>query len=225
MKNFALTACLLFALPSLLAQGDFPTTKPIEIAKDNTLDTRDNDQGSALIMPSTLEPNLGRKETKGGIKMLPDRNLKQAGHDLKIKPNLSVLEGGGNKKFHGDMHLGNVKTRSENVGIAVRDHGEVDGDRILILVNGEITHYNQILSGSYLEIKIPLKEGFNTIEFKALNQGYTGLNTAQLLVVDELGEVIHNNNWYLSTGSTATAVVIKDPTLPEGFSEEKEGSR
>lgn len=218
MKILTLLACLLFAAPVLKAQGDFPTSRKINPSEKPEVDVRNNDTGSTLIMPSIIEPNLGRKETQGGVKMLPNSKLKQAGHDLKLKPNLSAIEGAGDKRFHGDMYLGDVKTRSKFVGIAVRDHGEIDGDRVMILVNGEITHYNQVLYGRFLEIKVPLREGANTIEFKALNQGYTGLNTAQLMVADEFGQMIHNNNWYLSTGSTATAVVIKEPTLPDGFS-------
>ncbi len=217
MRLLVFLCCLFLASSALYAQGDFPTTRRLDVNKDKDRDIQNSNVGTQLPMPSIVTPNLGRNETQGGVKMLPDRNLKQAGHDLKIDPKLSVLEGGNSNKFHGDMYLGDVKTRSKFVGIAVRDHGEIDGDRVMIFVNGEITHYNQVLGGRFLELKVPLREGFNTIEFQALNQGYTGLNTAQLLVTEESGEVIHDNSWYLSTGSKATAVVIKEPEIPEGF--------
>ncbi len=113
------------------------------------------------------------------------------------------------------MYLGDVKTSADNVGIAIRDHGEIDGDRVLILVNEVVVEYNALLSGRFQKLNVALKEGFNTIEFRALNQGYAGLNTAQLLVLDDKGEAIKNQSWYLATGSTAKIIVVKTPTLED----------
>jgi hypothetical protein len=84
---------------------------------------------------------------------------------------------------------------------------------VLILVNDVVVEYNALLSGRFQRINVELKEGFNTVEFRALNQGYAGLNTAQLLVLDENGEALKNQSWYLSTGSTAKVIIVKKPTL------------
>ena len=61
-------------------------------------------------------------------------------------------------------------------------------------------------------------KGFNRIEFEALNQGSSGPNTAQVLVTDDTGVVIHNNRWNLSTGSRASLIIVKeeDSTVENG---------
>jgi hypothetical protein len=110
------------------------------------------------------------------------------------------------------MYLGDFKTRDSIVGVAFRDHGEIDGDRIMILVNEEIVSYNTLLSGSYKTLQIKLKEGFNTVEFRALNQGYAGLNTAQLVALNKENEILMGNNWFLATGSKASMMIYKEKT-------------
>ena len=92
-----------------------------------------------------------------------------------------------------------------------RDHEYVDGDRVKIYVNGQVVEYNMLLSGSFKGINIDLSEGFNRLDFEALNQGSSGPNTAQVVVTDESGKVLHNNRWNLSTGSKASLIVIKEP--------------
>jgi hypothetical protein len=96
------------------------------------------------------------------------------------------------------------------VGIVCRDHEYVDGDRIKIYLNGEVVEYNLLLTGSFKGINIDLVNGFNRIEFEALNQGSSGPNTAQVVVANEKGEVIHNNRWNLSTGSKASLIIVKE---------------
>ena len=210
-----LTFLLLLAmLPfSMTGQGDLPTTKPLEIGRQNNLDALPSNRGTVLKFPSVLDNDLISKENP--IKMLPDRQLLQAGHDLKIDPKVGEREKKGSNKFYGDQYLGDFKTNAKFVGIVARDHEYVDGDRVKIYVNGEVVEYNLLLSGAFKGINIDLIEGFNRLDFEALNQGSSGPNTAQVVVTDEAGKVLHNNRWNLSTGSKASLIMVKEPNLEE----------
>ena len=203
---------LIVASQHTWAQGDIPLTRPIEIGTNNNLDFKSsNNSGSLLKIPSVIDKNLiSKKEKKPS--MMPNTNLKQAGFDLEIDTNIAVSERNNSQLPAGDMYLGDFKTRDSIVGVAFRDHGEIDGDRIMIVVNDEIVSYNTLLSGSYKTLQIKLKEGFNNIEFRALNQGYAGLNTAQLVALNKENEILMGNNWFLSTGSKANMMIYKEKT-------------
>ena len=56
---------------------------------------------------------------------------------------------------------------------------------------------------------VKLLEGFNKIDFVALNQGDSGPNTAEVRVYDDNGNVMMSNLWNLATGSKATFIVVK----------------
>jgi hypothetical protein len=127
-----------------------------------------------------------------------------------IDPKVGAREKKGSKEHFGDQYLGDVKTGSKFIGIVCRDHEYVDGDRVKIYLNGEVVEPNILLSGGYKGINIDLTKGFNRIDFEALNQGSSGPNTAQVIVTDDLGKIIHNNKWNLSTGSKASLVVVKE---------------
>ena len=169
-------------------------------------------------MPSVLDENLTSKNEKPGVKMLPDRQLLQAGHDMVIDPKVMEKKEKGANEHFGDQYLGDFKTTAKFVGIVARDHEYVDGDRIKIYVNGQVAEYNLLLDGSFKGINLDLVKGFNRIEFEALNQGSSGPNTAQVLVTDDTGVVIHNNRWNLSTGSRASLIIVKeeDSTVENG---------
>jgi len=114
------------------------------------------------------------------------------------------------KEFGRDQDLGSITTNSSNVTIMYRDHEYVDGDRVRIYVNGDIVKSNAYLSGGFNGFTFPLQDGFNRIEFQALNQGTSGPNTAELRVFDEEGLIISSNQWNLLTGRKATIIVVKN---------------
>ena len=60
-----------------------------------------------------------------------------------------------------------------------------------------------------LGINLKLKEGFNKIDFVALNQGSSGPNTAELRIYDDSENLLSANQWNLATGSTATLIIVK----------------
>jgi len=112
-------------------------------------------------------------------------------------------------KFRKDYYLGELETDSKYVIIKCRDHEYVDGDRIKLLLNNIVIHPNITLTGSYYTIDIDLIEGYNNIEFVALNEGESSPNTAQLSVFDENGVNLSNNKWLITTGYKAGLVVFK----------------
>ena len=212
MKRLIFVFLILFlAVPfTVFSQGDIPTTRPLQIGDNNNLDVNPSNQGTLLRMPSVIDENLTSKDDKPGVKMLPDKQLAQAGHDLVIDPKVGEKEKKSSNKHYGDQYLGDLKTSAKFVGIVCRDHEYVDGDRIKIYLNGYVVEHNILLSGSFKGVNIDLTEGFNRIEFEALNQGSSGPNTAQVVVADDKGQVIHNNKWNLSTGSKASLIIVKE---------------
>jgi len=198
-----------------LAQTDLPTTQPLSIEQENNLDVRENkSRGSALNMPSVLDPstsiNLRDSLMTRNVKMLPDRELKQAGFDMKIDPKVGEQEKGNSGEHFGDMYLGDVKTSAKFIGIVCRDHEYVDGDRVKIYANDMVVEPNILLNGSFKGVNITLDKGFNRLDFEALNQGSSGPNTAQVNVYDDKGQLLYSNKWLLSTGSKASLIVVQE---------------
>ncbi len=211
---FSLVLTVIISLQAT-AQTDIPLTQPLKIEANNNLDLKDSpNKGTALKMPSILDikPSVNLKDslTSRPVKMLPDRELKQAGHDMVINPKIGESEKGTANQHFGDMYLGDVRTGGKTVGIVYRDHEYVDGDRVKVYANDNVIEYNVLLTGSFKGINVELDKGFNRLEFEALNQGSSGPNTAQVDVYDEEGKMIYSNKWLLSTGSKASLIVIQD---------------
>ncbi len=136
-------------------------------------------------------------------KMLADKLNKNA----KIK---GGEENGDSKLYRRDMFLGDFKTKAEVVGIFYRDFGLVDGDLIRISVNDKIVIYEIYLGADFKQLDLKLEKGINKIDFEALNQGYSGPNTAEFKIFDEKSTLISENQWNLGTGFKATVLVVKE---------------
>jgi len=208
----------LIGLSSLLvhAQTDIPTQKPLEIEAANKIDPLGKpDQGTSLRIPSIInnEPQMNIEDslTKNPVKMLPDKELVQAGHGMKIDPKVGPrAPKEGSKEHFGDMYLGDVKSNGKFVGVICRDHEFVDGDRVKIYVNDHVVDHNVLLTGSFKGINVDLQKGFNRLDFEALNVGSSPPNTAQVDVYDDQGQLIYSNKWLLSAGAKATLIITKD---------------
>jgi hypothetical protein len=109
-----------------------------------------------------------------------------------------------------NQYLGDFKTKSNYATIQYRDHEYVDGDRVRIFINEDVVKHNVTLQGSFNGFTFPLQDGFNKIDFQALNQGDSGPNTAELVILDEDGKVLFSNRWNLATGYTATVIIVKE---------------
>ena len=118
-------------------------------------------------------------------------------------------EDNANMAYLGDTYLGDVNTTSNKAIIVCRDFEYEDGDRVQILLNDEEILPNLFLKNQFFVMQIDLKPGFNKFDFKALNQGSSGPNTAELRVFDENQNLLSSNQWNLSTGATATFIVVK----------------
>ena len=215
MRYFLLLSIVLLCGSKSWSQTDFGTTQPLNIERNKTLDYKSSDQGTSLKIPSMVEPkkanpNLRESLTTRTVKMLPDRELVDAGRDLKLDPKIYPKENKEDKSYYGDMYLGDVKSSGKFVGVVCRDHEYVDGDRVRIYLNGVVVEPNLLLSGAFKGVNVDLAPGFNRLEFEALNQGTSGPNTAQVHVYDDKGELIMGNKWNLSTGAKATIIVVKE---------------
>ncbi len=115
-----------------------------------------------------------------------------------------------NVKLTSDFNLGTLHSTSKLVRIEVRDHSLVDGDRIKVYVNEQIINSNIMLNGLYTIIYIDLKKGYNRIDIEAINEGYSGPNTAQLNVYDEKGNLLSSQDWNILTGQRATLGVVRN---------------
>ncbi|MGV6830008.1 MAG: hypothetical protein ACWA5P_00410 [bacterium] len=113
-------------------------------------------------------------------------------------------------KFHKDYNLGSISTGSKVVILQCRDHEYVDGDRIKLMVNKAVIHPNLTLKGEFYTVDVDLKDGINTIEFIALNEGSSRPNTAQIRVFDENGGVLATNKWLITTGFRAVLTVVRN---------------
>jgi len=113
------------------------------------------------------------------------------------------------KRLASTFGLGTVTTRSKTVKIEARDHSYVDGDRIKVYLNEQVISDNIGLKSNYFVLYVTLKDGYNRIDFQALNQGFSGPNTAEFSVYDANGNLLSDKEWNLTTGQTATLGIIK----------------
>jgi hypothetical protein len=207
---------LLFICVSVSAQID-DSKKTFNFKYD------DSSSVSKVILPIKLTPFQGIKTINNrpylyNIK-LTDYFKKTSGIDITAKSNLikptweikqKFSEGqNNNSKFGRDHYLGDIKTKSKFIRIKCRDHEYVDGDRIRLFLNKAIIHPNITLTGSFYTIDIELADGFNTIEFEALNEGSSSPNTAELKIYDENGVLLSSNRWLINTGYKAHLIIVK----------------
>ena len=79
-----------------------------------------------------------------------------------------------------------------------------------VLLNDKEIVSRIFLEGEFKGFQLDLQKGFNKIDFEALNQGYSGPNTAEFKVYDDKGELISANQWNLATGFKATIIIVKE---------------
>lgn len=122
-----------------------------------------------------------------------------------------------------DQFLGQYNIDAEFVNIVCRDHEYPDGDRVQVLLNGNIVYRDILLTGSYRRLKVNLAEGKNQLDILALNQGESGPNTAEFVVYDDQGNVISSKEWNLLTGVKATIIFVNQkPQITRDSDSKKE---
>ena len=218
MKNLIRSIFILLSMSTIVYAQVNDSQKSIRIkAIDSNLTTNK----SILIKLSPIK-GLTNKNIRPSLnfKSLTDFNKKTSGVDITAKSDLKNIEWDIKQKFSEDRkdvqkfakdyYLGDLTTTSKTVVIKCRDHEYVDGDRIKLMLNNAVIHPNITLKGDYFTIDIDLKEGFNTINFVALNEGLSSPNTAQLKVFDADGNQIASNKWLIRTGFKASLIIVKE---------------
>lgn len=190
----------------------------LEIEKEIDLDDKDSNltiletEAAPLALPvkkNTSALDL-TEDTSKGFTMIQDNDLVDPGKifEERFRKKKPIAELG--MQYEKEMYFGEHKIQSEFVKIVFRDFAAQDGDVIRIFSNDDVIVPRAFLTNSYQAYKLVLKEGFNKIDFVALNQGESGPNTAQFLIVNDKDEIIYDNAWNLATGGKATIVFVKE---------------
>lgn len=112
--------------------------------------------------------------------------------------------------YKGNQYFGEFRSTAVYVQVMCRDFEYPDGDLIQVVVNDKVVIPEVLLVSEYKALNIPLEKGFNKIDFVALNQGSSGPNTAEFVVMDDKEKTITRNQWNLATGFKATVVLVKE---------------
>lgn len=221
MKKTVLISFFLVFSMSVFAQLDKKFT-PIKLElKSNTKDNSSNNFSSdlpSIDFKSSLDKNndnylkkysiLNKKQPSKSI-LEPKNDFKNPGDEIKDKLNKKLADKPIEDSFKSDQFLGQFDSKSKYLKIVCRDHEYPDGDRVKILVNDRVVIPEILLESASKEYYIDLSDGFNKVEFEALNQGSSGPNTAAFRVYDDKGSIITSNEWNLTTGVKAKIIVVK----------------
>lgn len=190
---------------------------------------------SAIAPPSDLPRVNENKEDKSYFSLSRDPNLKRPeplinmGPDIRFGETSNLLRAGEgmgleqriNKQIQKpedenmaalkrNQFLGDIKTRSKRIKIVYRDHQLEDGDMVKLIINDVVVQGNIVLSNISQGVEVELEEGFNKVDFQALNQGTSGPNTAEFRVYDGSGQLLSAKQWNLATGYKASMIVVKE---------------
>ncbi len=150
---------------------------------------------------------IGQTEEKG-IQFTTDNGLLTRKMDA-FTPKYFTKDKEVEEKYRKNQYFGEYKSEAKYIVLRCRDHEFVDGDRVKIYLNDKVILPGVLLEGSYREFELDLEPGMNTVEIEALNQGTSGPNTAELVVIDDKGVIIFQNEWNLATGVSAKFVVTR----------------
>ncbi len=180
--------------------NDFSSDLP-SLDFKSSLDTKDDNFLKKYSILNKKEPAKSVFEKKN--------DFKNPGDEIKDKLNKKLTDKPIDDSFKSDQFLGQFDSKSKYLKIVCRDHEYPDGDRVKILVNDKVVISNILLESASKEYYIDLSDGFNKIEFEALNQGSSGPNTAAFRVYDDNGNIVTSNEWNLTTGVKAKIIVLK----------------
>lgn len=215
LKHFLFVLIILFS-GTAISQIELPNNSVLLNSSESNVPNSTGFEIPAIKAPSlsnTKNPNspnnsdLGKEKEKQIDMQKGDGLLEYTGTNK--TPKYFTKDKEEKPEYGKDMYLGDIKTNSKTVTIQYRDHEYVDGDRVRIFVNGDIIVSSVRLEGTFQGFNLILQDGFNKIDFQALNQGSSGPNTAQLQILDEVGNILASYEWNLLTGNKATAIVVK----------------
>ena len=217
MKNKILILIFLFQDSSIIAQKDNPfKSAKLKLNWDEPAKVETEANTTTLPYKSIFDKDesylkrysiLNQKKGEESV-MVQKSEFKNPGEEIKKKLNNQDKEI--KPEFRSNQFLGEFRVMTKYVKIVCRDHEYPDGDRVRLLVNDKTMVYEIVLEAASKEYYIDISEGFNKIDFVALNQGTSGPNTAAFSVFDDSGRLITSNEWNLTTGIKASIVVIKE---------------
>ena len=217
MKNKILILIFLFQVSSIIAQKDNPfKSAKLKLDWDEPAKVKTEANTTKLPYKSIFDKDesylkrysiLNQKKGEESV-MVQKSEFKNPGEEIKKKLNNQDKEI--KPEFRSNQFLGEFRVMTKYVKIVCRDHEYPDGDRVRLLVNDKTMVYEIVLEAASKEYYIDISEGFNKIDFVALNQGTSGPNTAAFSVFDDSGRLITSNEWNLTTGIKASIVVIKE---------------
>jgi len=199
-------------IPPLNVKPKTETTPPPDVPK--------------LDIPKIVAPNIFTETNIFNTKAKPNNSF-QIGlpeNSFSMTPNNKFVNPGDkivakmNKKadsedqivYRRNQNLGDFKTKSLTARVSYRDYGIMDGDAIRVSLNDKTIATGIILNNDFQGFEITLVDGFNKIDFEALNQGSLGPNTAEFQVYDDKGKIISASQWNLGTGFKATIIITKE---------------
>jgi hypothetical protein len=140
-----------------------------------------------------------------------DRSVAKMEKDLDKALKAEGLKEGRGELVKKNISLGDFKTKSAYFIVKFRDFGAIDGDLVRVSSNDKIIQDQLFLDVNFKQVKIILSDGFNKLDFEALNIGSLGGNTAEIQVFDDKGVLITNDYWNnLAAGFKASIIVTKE---------------
>ena len=104
--------------------------------------------------------------------------------------------------------IGSVSMSTDCLDISVRDHGGVDGDRVRLTFNDDVIAMNYKLTGVSRSFRVDLPRGPSFVVAKALNEGSSKPNTAQLML-RPCGGSKRTFTWKMKTGEINSVGVVR----------------
>jgi hypothetical protein len=140
-----------------------------------------------------------------------DRYIPKMEKDLDKALREAGLKEGRGELVKKNISLGDFKTKSAYFIVKFRDFGAIDGDLVKVSSNDQVIQSQLFLDSNFKQVKIMLENGFNKLDFEALNIGSLGGNTAEIQVFDDKGTLITTDYWNnLAAGFKASIIVTKD---------------
>ncbi|MCG2430289.1 hypothetical protein [Aequorivita xiaoshiensis] len=216
LKKFLFIGLILFH-GVLFAQIEFPNNNNVRFeSSQSTIDNPTGFEIPAVKTPSLTKKNKANTFSNSDLGKEKEKQIDMQNGDGLIDytgtnkaPKYFTKDKEAKPEYGKDQYLGDFKTTAKKATIMYRDHEFVDGDMIRVWVNGQIEIAHVRLEGSFKGFDLPLEDGFNKIDFEALNQGSSGPNTAQVNVYDEIGNLLASYEWNLLTGNKATTIIVK----------------
>ncbi|MCX2681379.1 hypothetical protein OOZ15_15605 [Galbibacter sp. EGI 63066] len=223
MKFVYFTILFFFAAINIYGQGDIPKT-PIPLEGLNSTEKETDKDTSATPLEIKTVPDLNNSNIPNPAPTASDLANKEVnmfeeeeqfldpGERFEKKLNRKRNKGRDTEQMGATttQYFGDFVSKAKSIKILCRDHEYVDGDRVSVIINDKVVVPNIYLESRFKGFFIELEKGFNKIEFRALNQGTSGPNTAQFAVFDDQGVEISSDYWNLSTGVKASLLIIKE---------------